>query len=245
MRRPAAEAAPRDAEIRHLRLGAQDVVYRLRRSARRSIGLKIDQHGLQVAAPVRARLLDIENVLFAQRDWVLQKLAEWAERLARPLPQLEEGTTFPFFGHDCRLSLAVGGNRALWSPGDLQLTLLLRKPEAVKPVWQKALQARARECFSQRLAEYAARLGVTPPPLALSSARTRWGSCSRQGGIRLNWRLIHFPLPLIDYVVAHELAHLREMNHSPRFWAVVEQLYPDWRAARLELRQRAAVCPVF
>ena len=81
------------------------------------------------------------------------------------------------------------------------------------------------------------------PRLTLSAARTRWGSCSLRSGIRLNWRLIHFPLHVIDYVVAHELAHLREMNHSPRFWSVVGQLYSDYRAARDELKALAAHCP--
>jgi predicted metal-dependent hydrolase len=71
----------------------------------------------------------------------------------------------------------------------------------------------------------------------LSSARTRWGSCGPDGAIRLNWRLVHFPQQIIDYVVAHELAHLRELNHSPRFWDTVGQLFPDFDRARQWLRQ--------
>ena len=86
-------------------------------------------------------------------------------------------------------------------------------------------------------------LGVAPPPLTLSAARTRWGSCSLKTGIRLNWRLIHFPPHVIDYVVAHELAHLREMNHSPSFWAVVGQLFPTYKAARADLKKLATTCP--
>ena len=81
------------------------------------------------------------------------------------------------------------------------------------------------------------------PAVGLSNARTRWGSCSSLSGIRLHWRLIHLPLPLIDYVVAHEVAHLVEMNHSPRFWSVVESLYPGHVAARKALRQAAAALP--
>jgi predicted metal-dependent hydrolase len=79
---------------------------------------------------------------------------------------------------------------------------------------------------------------------ALSSAGTRWGSCTVSGNIRLNWRLIHYALPLVDYVVAHELAHLREMNHSPAFWAIVESVYPDYDGARLALRKRSHEMPV-
>ena len=89
-----------------------------------------------------------------------------------------------------------------------------------------------------------ARLGRALPPIALSSARTRWGSCSQASGIRFNWRLIHLPTHLVDYVVAHELAHLVEMNHSPRFWAEVGRLYPDWRAARAELKLRGREIPL-
>jgi hypothetical protein len=90
---------------------------------------------------------------------------------------------------------------------------------------------------------YAPQLGVDLPPLSLSAARTRWGSCSLRSGIRLNWRLIHFPPPLIDYVVVHELAHLREMNHGARFWSIVAELYPDYRNARAELKRCATHCP--
>ena len=97
-------------------------------------------------------------------------------------------------------------------------------------------KARAHALLGERLAHYALRLGVPTPVLTLSNARTQWGVCRADGHVRLNWRLIHLPLHLIDYVVAHELAHLREMNHSARFWAVVGRLYPDYALARAELR---------
>jgi predicted metal-dependent hydrolase len=83
---------------------------------------------------------------------------------------------------------------------------------------------------------YAQRLGVRHRAYGLSSAATRWGSCSSDGKIRLNWRLIHFPLWIVDYVVAHELAHLREMNHSPRFWNTVASIFPEFREARQALK---------
>jgi predicted metal-dependent hydrolase len=108
----------------------------------------------------------------------------------------------------------------------------------------RALRRRALPWFAERVAEYCFRLGRPVPAVRLSSARTRWGSCSSASGIRLHWRLIHLAPPLIDYVVAHEVAHLVEMNHSPRFWAVVGELYPDWKAARSRLREAARVLPV-
>jgi predicted metal-dependent hydrolase len=80
-------------------------------------------------------------------------------------------------------------------------------------------------------------LGRGPSDWALSSARTRWGSCSPEGKILLSWRLIHFPLHIIDYVIAHEIAHLKELNHGPRFWATVERLLPGHQNVRDELRR--------
>ena len=90
--------------------------------------------------------------------------------------------------------------------------------------------------FEERCRHFAQQLGVRYTRLALSSAQTRWGSASADGSIRLNWRLIHFSMPTIDYVVAHELAHLRHMDHSPRFWDVVRSLVPDYEQRRQRLR---------
>ena len=100
--------------------------------------------------------------------------------------------------------------------------------------WQ---QREAKRVFAERAAHFAERLGVRVTRLTLSSAETRWGSASASGAVRLHWRLIHHPLATIDYVVAHELAHLREMNHGPRFWKVVESVVPDYRERRASLRQ--------
>ena len=105
------------------------------------------------------------------------------------------------------------------------------------------LQRQARRIFEERCAHYAPRLGVRLRRLALSSAQTRWGSASADGSVRLNWRLVHFALPTIDYVVAHELAHLRHMDHGPQFWDVVRSVIPDVEAARGRLKE--AVLPVF
>jgi predicted metal-dependent hydrolase len=105
---------------------------------------------------------------------------------------------------------------------------------------QSWLQRQARRVFEERCALYAPRLGVTMKRMALSSASTRWGSASADGSIRLNWRLVHFALPVVDYVVAHELAHLREMNHGPAFWEAVRSVLPGFENARGVLRQQVA-----
>ena len=110
------------------------------------------------------------------------------------------------------------------------------QPEQIRDTVQSWLQRQARRIFEERCALFAPRLGVRMRRLSLSSASTRWGSASADGSIRLNWRLVHFGLPVIDYVVTHELAHLREMNHSPAFWEVVRAALPDFERARGVLR---------
>jgi predicted metal-dependent hydrolase len=232
---------------RTIALGDRIVPYVLRRARRRTIGLSIDHRGLRVGAPSRSSLRDVESLILRHGEWVVQKLDEWRSRRRPELLRIVDGVQLPMLGAQLEVRLASGANRGVWGVLDAQaspaLTLCLRSPDEAGRVLEKALRERARELFLARLAHYAALLGVAVPRLSLSAARTRWGSCSLKTGIRLNWRLIHFPRHVIDYVVAHELAHLREMNHSPRFWSTVEQLYPDFRAARNELKALAAHSP--
>jgi hypothetical protein len=106
----------------------------------------------------------------------------------------------------------------------------------IRDVVQSWLQRQAKRIFEERCRLFADRLGVRMTRLTLSAAQTRWGSASADGSVRLNWRLVHFGLSVIDYVVAHELAHLREMNHSPAFWDVVRSVVPDYEHLRGSLR---------
>lgn len=229
---------------RTIALGDRIVPYVLRRARRRTIGLSIDHRGLRVGAPPRASLNEVEALIQQHREWVAQKLDEWRSRRSEEPLQITDGVRLPMLGEALQVRLALGSNRVLWNAhGETSVTLCLRSPDDAGRLLEKTLRERARALFAERLAHYAQRLALPVPPLALSAARTRWGSCSLKSGIRLNWRLIHFPRDIVDYVVAHELAHLREMNHSPRFWAVVGQLYPDYRTARNELKRLAAHCP--
>ena len=216
--------------------------YHLRRSRRRTIGLAIDQRGLRVGAPLQARLGDIEALIREHGQWVLDKLADWR---SRPTPErlaVSEGVVIFALGEALTVTVTPG-SRQRWLLSDQKLHLFVPPAVEARVVLEKALRDKARRVFAERLARYAPQIGVPAPPLRLSAARTRWGSCSQHGGISLNWRLILMPLPVVDYVVAHELAHLKEMNHSPGFWSVVQQLCPDWRARRLELRQLARQIP--
>ena len=235
----------RGETARTIALGDRIVPYTLRRSSRRSIGLTIDQRGLRVGAPHRASLSEIERMILKHADWVTSKLDEWRTRRLPAVQTLTDGTRLPYLGGWLELRLAQGSGRAEWTSADdvPVLTLKPRTERETATLLVKALQGKARTIFGERLATQAERFGIAPPRFALSSARTRWGSCSLKTGIRLNWRLIHGEAQLIDYVIVHELAHLSEMNHSPRFWAIVERHFPAYRAARTALKQLSGTLP--
>jgi hypothetical protein len=228
-------------KTQHIILSGRIVDYALRRDRRR-LAMRIDERGLRVGAPRAVPLAEIEAFIRSHGDWVLTKLDEFAQRHAPRYLSIHDGASLPVLGEEVRVRVTAGGNRGYWQAGELWLAA--RPAADLSALARRALQRRALEHFQPRLAELAIRAGRPLPQLALSSARTRWGSCSTRSGIRLNWRLIHLPPQLIDYVIAHEVAHLVEMNHSPRFWAVVERLHPDWQAARSELKRRGAALPL-
>ena len=242
---------------REIALQGHLVGYALRRVRRRSIGFIVGTDGLSVNAPKWVSAADIDAALREKAAWILRKLAEQQQRVQRRQAarvDWRDGVSIPFLGEpvivrlDARTTGAVLEADAVARPGAPRLTLHLglprnAAPEQIRDAVQSWLQRQARRVFEERCAHFAAQLGVRPTRLSLSSAQTRWGSASADGSIRLSWRLMHFTMSTIDYVVAHELAHLREMNHSPRFWDVVRSVVPDYEQARSALGDD--VLPVF
>ncbi|HMN64536.1 MAG TPA: SprT family zinc-dependent metalloprotease [Burkholderiaceae bacterium] len=243
---PASVRAP--AGMRSTMLCEQPVHYELRRSRRRTIGFVIDDRGLRVTAPRWVPMGEIERALQEKARWILRKLVEWRDheaRRERVAIRWHDGATLRFLGTALTLSVDPGA-RGVARDGDLLRVGLPPRAgeEQLRDRVQSWLQARAREVFAERIPVFAERLGRTPSRWALSSARTRWGSCTPDGAIRLNWRLVHFPMEIVDYVIAHELAHLRELNHGPRFWSTVGELFPDFERARAWLRDFPDDMPV-
>ncbi|MDM4767896.1 SprT family zinc-dependent metalloprotease [Pelomonas sp. SE-A7] len=247
---PAREAGPAAPRGRQLLLGEHRVGYELRRARRRSIGFVVNPDGLKVSAPRWVTIADIETALVQKQDWILRKLVEQQERRRRleaARVEWREGGELPYLGRKLILSLQpqLNGVRLLDAQveGGLQL-LAVGLPHAaeaaqIRDAVHGWLQRQAKPLFQARCEHFAAALGVSMKSLRLSSAQTRWGSASADGSVRLNWRLIHYAPATIDYVVAHELAHLREMNHSPRFWAVVRSVLPDFEQAKDLLREES------
>lgn len=232
-------------ETREIVLEGQRVSYILRRSARKTLGLRVDHRGLSVGVPLPVGLRDVESFIRSHARWIVEKLAARASATDALRFEPRDGAALPLLGDVWRLRLGRGNNRVVWHEAGPEpvVELALRAGGDARQLLLRGLQERALALFGNRVEEFCLRLGQPVPAVGLSSARTRWGSCSSRSGIRLHWRLIHLPLPLIDYVVAHEVAHLVEMNHSPRFWSVVASLYPDHAAARHALRHAAAGLP--
>nr|HET7858497.1 SprT family zinc-dependent metalloprotease [Caldimonas sp.] len=253
---PPAAASIVDAPWRHREatreavLDGRRVAFRLVRISRRSIGFVVDADGLTVRAARRVPLREIDDAVQEKRRWILARLVEQRERAARALASRvvwRDGVAIDHLGAklvvvlDPAATVAGGAALAHEAPDARPRRLVVALPrdaagERIEEAVQSWLKREARRVFAERTAHFAARLGVRVRRLSLSSAATRWGSASADGSVRLHWRLIEHPLATIDYVVAHELAHLREMNHSPKFWAIVESVVPDYRASRARLR---------
>lgn len=229
-------------EQRSIELAGKPVSYTLKRSGkrRRSIGLSIDDRGLVVSMPQRASEKWLHSVLQDKAQWIVRQLTEWEARKPSP-PQWIDGQFIKFMGEP--LTLRVVASLFDAPPLLRGRELFVHVADAAnRQVVEQAVtqwyQREAEVLFRQRVAHYAPLLRVMPDVVALSSARTQWGSCTTRGTVRLNWSLIKMPLRLIDYVVVHELAHLVEMNHSPAFWQVVADVLPDYQRRRKELRRR-------
>lgn len=239
-----------EVQVRSIELRGRPVAFTLRRSSRRTLGMLVDRRGLTVTVPLRASLRETEAFMLERQDWIIEKLDELA---ALPEPQpvgISDGMQIPVLGEPCRVVWLAGSNRVRWVEGlgGREMQLLLRRVEHAREMLLRGLQQYALHYFSGRVEEYVFLLsrrmpGVQVPTVRLTNARTRWGSCSRLSGIRLNWRLIHLSRVQIDYVVAHEVAHLLEMNHSDRFWQVVAQLQPGYEEVRRSLRQANRIIP--
>ncbi len=235
---------PEAALLRHALLGGRAVEFRFQRRRRRTIAIKVSEHGLAVSAPLRAPWREVEGFLHEKARWILRKLDE---RAAAGKPRTifgENGETLPLHGREVVLVVSCARPSVNLVGSELRVTL----PEsgrrgAVRNLLLRWLKARALAALAPRVAHYAARVSLPAPPFALSNARSQWGVCMASGRIRLAWRLVHLDPELTDYVVAHEVAHLVELNHSERFWALVEWLYPHWREARERIERGAAAIP--
>jgi predicted metal-dependent hydrolase len=224
-----------EGQARRIKLAGASVDYRLVRARRRSIGMEIDFSGLTVRAPRWVPLSEIDEVLSKRGTWILRSLDEWQARRRDVMPrEWKTGAAILYQGRELTLALHQAPDRAI--EADL-LNLTVRHPAAdderqVATFVTRWLREEAERLVLPRVPEYAAQVTRLTPTVKLTNARSEWGSCDKNGVIRLNWRLIQLPPELALYIVAHEVAHLVELNHSARFWKLVERLFPGSAVAR-------------
>jgi predicted metal-dependent hydrolase len=224
-------------EPRIVRLGEREIPFLLKRSVnRRRAVLTVDDRGLTLSVPWRTSERYIAHFLHDSSKWVLRKLEAW--ELNKPKPRKwEEGEWLDYLGRQLVLRVGIGPHATVTLEDGERLSVVLSHPdsESVRVAVLRWYRRHAGVYFQQRIEHYSSVMAVAPPRLFLSNARTRWGSCNSQAQVRLNWRLIQARPAVIDYVVVHELAHLKVMNHSARFWRLVERMCPDFEQSKVEL----------
>jgi len=207
---------------------------RLRVTARaRRFTLRLDPagDGALLTLPPGVPPTEARMFLLRQSDWLTRALARAPGRIA-----VAAGTRLPVAGDEVEVCLFDGPRRA---PRLEEGRLILSGPAGLQPGPRIAafLKTRARDALVPAAQHYASQLGRAPRGVALRDTRTRWGSCSATGRLSFSWRLAMAPPEVLDYVAAHAAAHLVEMNHGPRYWALVERLLPDYRTHRSWLKR--------
>ena len=237
------------------RLQGHAVDYELQRSRRRTMTFSVSAAGLSVRAPFGMPQHTIEAAVQEKDRWIVRKLSGMQLREAQVAAlkmDWANGATLNYFGKPMRVVLSPQSDTTKLTPSSdandlndqaiLELALPSHASEKkIRDTTKKWLIEQAMQHYIERMNHFAPLLGVKWRSLNLSSANTRWGSAKADGSIRLHWRLIQFDTSVIDYVVAHELSHLRELNHSPRFWATLASVMPDYEVAQRKLK--ASVLP--
>ena len=208
--------------------------YTLIRSRRKTIAIYIRPGGhVEVRAPLRTPVREIEAFVRAKARWIEGKRRLVLERGEIHRRTLDYGCPVPVLSEEWAVCPGKTGydlpGKRFFIPGGLE-------PSEVKEACARVYRKLARDILPEKIERFAARMGVKPTGLGITSAQTRWGSCSGKGRLNFSWRLMMAPEEAVDYVVVHELAHLREMNHSPRFWAVVAAVLPDYSERRRVLK---------
>lgn len=224
-----------NAQPATLTLLGEQVPYTVRRSRRaKHLRIRILPTGVEVVLPMRARASDAQTLLLDNANWVLRHL-----RILRQKGWLREGApdervrSILLRGQEMRVdvrSVSASTTHAYVQPDGDVLTLHLPagKEALARPMLSRWLRQLAAEEISAQIRMRSAQMSLSPKRVFIRDQRSKWGNCSALGNVSFNWRLIGAPPEVLDYVVVHELAHLQEMNHSPRFWALVQAFCPDF-----------------
>jgi predicted metal-dependent hydrolase len=216
--------------------------YSLRRSTRaKNIRITVGNDGVVLTLPGRTAERHGHEFIRERSDWIAKTLAkiEVADEIVASR-SLGDGTTVPFIDWDLTLRILDGpSGRVTLKPasGELWVRVPDSKRETVASALERWYRRQAKEVFAERLDAVVERNGTSYERVTIRDQKTRWGSCSSSGTISFNWRLLLAPESVMDYVIEHEAAHIEVRDHSPRFWALMDERVPDWRESRLWLKR--------
>lgn len=211
--------------------------YTLIRSKRKTIGIHITgDAAVEVRAPLKVPKAEIDRVVESKQKWIRSHLSVRERQLeSKAAFTLDYGGAVPMLGGEYPIT-ARDGNRAGFDGERFYMPPGLPSGEIKYAVIQ-IYRMVAKPLLTNKVIDYAERMAVTPAGVKINGAKTRWGSCNNLGGINFSWRLIMAEDDVIDYVVVHELAHMKEWSHSARFWAIVESVLPDYKARLGKLKE--------
>jgi predicted metal-dependent hydrolase len=205
-------------------------------SRRRTIALIITHDArLIVRAPLRAPAALIEEAIREKSSWIRKKIREMKERPQAVPHAYEEGEIFWFLGRPYPLHITEDTGAGIVRTDRLAVPRTIR-PDIRHGLWHWYRTEAHKEIHS-RCMWFSMMTGYSPTSVRITDATQRWGSCNHKGGLNFSWRLIQAPLEIVDYVIVHELVHLKQPDHSPKFWAKVEALMPDYKRRREWLRE--------
>jgi predicted metal-dependent hydrolase len=206
------------------------------RSKRRTLAVIVKADGsVVVRVPVRAPEKAIREFIENHAEWIEKKQAEVLTFQPPEPKQYRPGEPFMYLGNAYPLEIVTGQKKPLLLEQSFKLAGSAES--RAKLVFERSYRAQAREILTERVDHYASQYGFQYKKIGITSARTRWGSCSANGSLNFSWRLILAPMEAVDYVVVHELVHTVHHNHSRRFWQKVEKIMPDYKERRKWLRK--------
>jgi len=221
-----------------------DLRYTLKRSARKTLSILIRDGQVEIRAPLRMPIEDIRRFVVSKEKWISEKLEQSREQLARREGfALGIGDTVTLLGQSCVIRVVDTDHIGFDGSSFLVPARLADadiKAAGIKAACVQIYRMVAKKHLVNRVKHFAELMSVKPAGVRITSAKTRWGSCSAKRSLSFSWRLIMADEETVDYVVVHELAHLVEMNHSDRFWAVVRGVLPDYRTRQQRLKELQA-----
>jgi len=239
----------------YIMVDGKRISYTLCKTRRKTIGITIDMRGeVKVSAPLRVSEKQICEAVQKKAGWIAGKVNEALEMSSKAvIREFVSGESLQYLGEEYTLEVLEKdlGKAEVQKNDDVISVYITRglsgesRKQAIKEALIKWYRQRFSEIVSQRMEKYSLQVKATPCKVVVKDQKTLWGSCSQRGNINLNWRLVMAPLPVIDYVIVHELCHLNVMNHSKSYWNLVESIIPDYREMRGWLKKngnRLTIC---